>query len=206
MVRFIQQAVKSLSSKDLLYSQIINSNNRYEQNNFANLKMKNINNVQGEVICIEIETYKNFKKLQKKFKHETGIDIGIKYAYRSEQDQQKLYEEFCLKYGEEYANKIVCPIGFSEHHTGLCIDVEVKINNEWVSNNEHPEITFPILERMHRFLPQYGFILRYPKKTFITNMPYEPWHIRYVGKKIATFMRIYNLTLEELHADCISVV
>lgn len=45
---------------------------------------------------------------------------------------------------------------------------------------------------------EYGFILRYPKgKEDITGIKYEPWHYRYVGKKIATYLKKTGLTLEE---------
>ena len=45
---------------------------------------------------------------------------------------------------------------------------------------------------------KYGFILRYPKdKERITGFKYEPWHYRYVGKKIAKYLYENNLTLEE---------
>ena len=45
---------------------------------------------------------------------------------------------------------------------------------------------------------EYGFILRYPKgaedKTEIT---YEPWHWRYVGRDNALAIRASGLSLEE---------
>ena len=45
---------------------------------------------------------------------------------------------------------------------------------------------------------KYGFILRYPKGKFhITGFKYEPWHYRYVGIDIATYIYKNKLTLEE---------
>ena len=45
---------------------------------------------------------------------------------------------------------------------------------------------------------KYGYILRYPKdKEFITGYQYEPWHYRYVGVKIATYLYKNNLTYDE---------
>jgi len=45
---------------------------------------------------------------------------------------------------------------------------------------------------------RYGFILRYPEhKTHITNVPFEPWHYRYVGQPHAYFMTHNDLVLEE---------
>lgn len=49
---------------------------------------------------------------------------------------------------------------------------------------------------------KYGFILRYPQdKTEITNYNYEPWHIRYVGVELATYLYENNLTLEEYYGE-----
>ena len=45
---------------------------------------------------------------------------------------------------------------------------------------------------------QYGFIVRYPEdKTTITGYAYEPWHLRYVGKAVATEIYDNKLTFEE---------
>ena len=45
---------------------------------------------------------------------------------------------------------------------------------------------------------KFGFILRYPKdKSDITNIIYEPWHFRYVGRYHATRMHQTGLCLEE---------
>lgn len=53
-------------------------------------------------------------------------------------------------------------------------------------------------EKVHRRLPEFGFILRYPKgKEEITGYGYEPWHIRYVGKELARKVYDSGLCLEE---------
>jgi len=40
--------------------------------------------------------------------------------------------------------------------------------------------------------------MRYPKAKFhITGFKYEPWHYRYVGIEIASYIYENNLTLEE---------
>src|SRR5699024_11973724 len=45
---------------------------------------------------------------------------------------------------------------------------------------------------------EYGFIIRYPEdKEDITKYQYEPWHLRYVGKKAATEIYESNESLEE---------
>ena len=45
---------------------------------------------------------------------------------------------------------------------------------------------------------EYGFIIRYPKgKHAITQIDYEPWHLRYVGVEVATYIEEQELTFEE---------
>ena len=49
---------------------------------------------------------------------------------------------------------------------------------------------------------EYGFILRYPKdKEAITEINYEPWHLRYVGKEAAAYIMDNGLCLEEYLAQ-----
>ena len=51
---------------------------------------------------------------------------------------------------------------------------------------------------------KYGFILRFPKgKEHLTGYQYESWHYRYVGKKIAKYIKENDLTLEEYYAKFI---
>ena len=38
-----------------------------------------------------------------------------------------------------------------------------------------------LFEIIHKKLPKYGFLLRYPKgKEDVTKIGYEPWHFRYI--------------------------
>ena len=45
---------------------------------------------------------------------------------------------------------------------------------------------------------KYGFIVRYPKNNSqITGYKEEPWHIRYLGRDIATKVHDKNITYDE---------
>ena len=45
---------------------------------------------------------------------------------------------------------------------------------------------------------EYGFIIRYQKdKEDLTEIIYEPWHLRYVGIQVSEYLRQSNLCLEE---------
>lgn len=49
---------------------------------------------------------------------------------------------------------------------------------------------------------RYGFILRYPKEAEdVTGVPYEPWHLRYVGVEAAAYIMENGLTLEAFTAE-----
>ena len=53
---------------------------------------------------------------------------------------------------------------------------------------------------VHKYLKDCGFILRYHKgKESITKYSYEPWHIRYVGEKIAKECYEKDIVLEEYY-------
>ena len=121
-----------------------------------------------------------------------GYKIIVVSAYRDYKYQYELHNEYVKNKGIEYALLCSARPGYSEHQTGLAIDVmgsnndydlfEDSIEFEWMKNNAH----------------KYGFILRYPKdKVALTGYKYEPWHYRYVGIKAATEIYNNNLTLEE---------
>ena len=118
-----------------------------------------------------------------------GLNIPLISGYRSYETQEKLYKKYVLKDGEKNASTYSAKAGNSEHQTGLAFDIgsvdrsfEGTDEAKWISENAH----------------LYGFIVRYPKgKTSVTGYIYEPWHVRYLGKKIAKKVYESKLTLEE---------
>lgn len=119
-----------------------------------------------------------------------GIILLGNSAYRSYKSQKRIYNDRVKSQGQELSDLYVAKPGYSEHQTGLCIDVTnqdkylVKgtIESDWLEQN------------CYRF----GFIIRYPKgKQSITGIEYEPWHIRYVGEEAANYIYGNGITLEE---------
>ena len=85
--------------------------------------------------------------------------------------------------------------GFSEHHTGLAIDID-NIKTSYTDFDKTKEFIW-----MQENAYKYGFILRYPEdKVDITGYIYEPWHYRYVGVEAAKYIYENNMTLEEYYA------
>lgn len=139
------------------------------------------------------KVFKAFKKM-KNNALKCGYDIEVDSGYRSYEYQERILEEAFKKMGDDAYKTIALP-GASEHQTGLALDFCLFINNEYVDdvNDEQEETKW-----IHNNCYKYGFILRYPKgKEDITEYNYEPWHIRYVGKKMAKYLYNNNLTLEE---------
>ena len=93
---------------------------------------------------------------------------------------------------EIIASKSIQPPGASEHQLGLALDVAIdgKLTQAFGKTAAGKWLE----EHCHNF----GFIIRYPiSKTEITQIVYEPWHLRYVGMPHATIMYNLKLTLEE---------
>ena len=119
--------------------------------------------------------------------------IGIS-GYRSYSRQKELYENAIQR-----GCAAVAPPGASEHQSGLALDVScsaigLELENTFADTREGKWLT--------KHAPLYGFILRYPKdKEHITGYPWEPWHIRYVGKSLSLYCSLTNLTLEEYYSQ-----
>ncbi|WP_370465013.1 M15 family metallopeptidase [Neobacillus kokaensis] len=128
---------------------------------------------------------------------EDGVKLLGVSAYRSHATQEILFHYYVSQDGYEAAQNYSAKPGTSEHETGLAIDVTGgdgscaaedcfggSIEAEWLESHA----------------ADYGFIIRYPKgKEAITGYQYEPWHLRYVGKKIAGQIVERGITLEEYY-------
>ena len=151
----------------------------------------------GEDVKIEKTTFEHFEKLQKALL-EQGVDIRLDSVYRSEEEQQFLWDYFEEKYGVEYCQKYVAKPGYSEHNTGLAVDVCMVVDGVADNDNDHMIENRELFAKVHELMPKYGFILRYMEgKEDITGYAYEPWHLRYVGVEAAQEITEKGLTLEE---------
>jgi len=121
-----------------------------------------------------------------------GYRIVAVSAYRDYNYQNELFNYYVKEKGLEYALDCSAKPGHSEHQTGLAVDVEGS-NRDYDNFIDSKEYNW-MKDNAHK----YGFILRYPKgKEHITGFKFEPWHYRYVGINLATYLYQNNLTLEE---------
>lgn len=141
------------------------------------------------------DTYSAFQELVQGASYD-GITIYLSSGFRSYDLQSEIYNNYVNVNGQATADTFSARPGYSEHQTGLAIDVN-EISDAFIGT---PEAIW-----LAEHCVEYGFIIRYPQgKQDITGYKYEPWHIRYVGKETAQALKNAadaagdpNLTLEE---------
>ena len=121
----------------------------------------------------------------------TGIECWLNCGYRTKDEQKRILEERTQEYQEDglgyqdaynKALETVALPGYSEHETGLAMDIVCSVTPTW----------------LHEHCWEYGFVLRYPEnKSDITGISYEHWHYRYVGTKVSMAMKDTGMCLEE---------
>ena len=127
---------------------------------------------------------------------QAGITLYATSGFRSYSTQKAIFERKLETMSERSANASVAKPGYSEHQTGLAMDIEgesTKNTGLTEAFGESPEGIW-VAENCH----EYGFIIRYPKdKMDITGYVYEPWHLRYVGLEAAEEITELGVTFEE---------
>ena len=131
------------------------------------------------------------------FTAETGLQMQAQSAYRSYSTQVSVYQGWVDSLGQAAADLTSARPGYSEHQTGLAIDINALPDQGcalapcW---GDTPHAQW-LLANSWRF----GFIVRYQgDKTAITGYESEPYHMRYVGVDLATEMHKTGVrTLEE---------
>jgi len=140
------------------------------------------------------DAYDAFVKLVDDAK-ELGYKLIDTSPYRTYSYQDYLYNNSIKNNGLELANKLSAKPGHSEHQTGLATDI-VKIGVSMYDFYTTKEFTW-LKDNAHN----YGFILRYPEgKEYLTGYMYEPWHYRYVGVDVATYIYENDIVFEEYYA------
>ena len=123
-------------------------------------------------------------------------EVQVQSAWRSYSVQVDVYNGWVARLGQGQADIQSARAGFSEHQTGLAVDLSpvplscalsacfgTTPQGQWLAANSW----------------RFGYVLRYPAgKEAVTGFMYEPWHFRFVGAELATRMRdTGSTTLEE---------
>jgi D-alanyl-D-alanine carboxypeptidase len=132
------------------------------------------------VTCCKKRVHKTlaqaFRKMRKDAQKE-GIELFLVSGFRSIHYQKSIFPyKFKNKKNpseEEFVARLKysAPAGFSEHHTGLAIDIN-SLEEDFADTKEY--------EWLLKNAKNYGFEMSFPKNNK-QGLGFEPWHWRYVG-------------------------
>ena len=172
------------ANKDWYDNKVVRETDLSKGNLILVNKFNYLNNsfIPNEIVDVDINyAYQNNKAskevndayvLMAKEAKKDNIILLVNSSYRTYERQEEIYKEFYYSKGISYADKYAARAGYSEHQTGLALDIFTSGRSttsdfdqseafKWLTNNAH----------------KYGFILRYPKdKEYLTGYSYESWH------------------------------
>lgn len=122
----------------------------------------------------------------------SGVTIYVKSAYRSFDEQESLKSYYTVVYGAGTANSFSADQGYSEHQMGTTADFITTGLGGQLSGFDKTDAYKWMLENAHKF----GFTLSYPKNN--SHYIFEPWHWRFVGVKLATYLHDNNLNFYDM--------
>lgn len=169
------------AEQDLDYEQslmLVNQSHRLPQDFVPQMAEYKDSGVQMNVAMLDA-----YAKLSESVTQKTDDYLYVSSVYRTDEEQGILHAE-----DPDYA----LPAGHSEHQTGLAADVYVY---------EHAGMAFLESEAgkyVNQSCYDFGFIIRYPEgKEEITKIPFEPWHLRYVGLPHSKIIQQKFISFEE---------
>ncbi|MBU1046721.1 M15 family metallopeptidase [Patescibacteria group bacterium] len=120
------------------------------------------------------------------------LEIYVYSAYRSYEEQLALKSQYTVVYGSGTANQFSADQGYSEHQLGTAVDLMTTGIGGNLDNFDGTEAYQWLLNNAYKF----GFVLSYPQdnKYYV----YEPWHWRFVGVKLATYLHNNNKNFYDL--------
>lgn len=180
------------------YSKVYFLNENYTPAHLSAIPQENVySNTQQELFLTEAQPF--LQKMLAKAKAD-GVTLYVDSAYRSFSKQQKLKSEYTIIYGAGTANSFSADQGYSEHQLGTTVDFittgmggqltvafDSTASFKWLTQNAY----------------KFGFELSYPKGN--AYYIYEPWHWRFVGVKLATYlhnraMNFYDMDQRDIDA------
>ena len=186
--------------KDLLLA-LVNKAHGIPTDWLEHVELVSVRNPLDSVFKVESETLEHFYALQDRLLSE-GTDVELLNSYRTVGMQTETWDLYEKTRGLGYCRKYVAVPGYSEHHTGLAIDVYLVVDGQVIRGVEAMLAEAEPFARVHARIAEYGFILRYPRGAeAVTGYAYEPWHLRYVGREAAQEITAQGITLEEYLQD-----
>jgi len=121
-----------------------------------------------------------------------GITLYILSGYRSFDRQANLKSKYKVIYGSGTANQFSADQGYSEHQLGTTLDfITTGLGGQLYGFDKTEAYEF-----MKKYAHEYGFTLSYPEKN--GYYIFEPWHWRFVGIKLATYLHEQGKNFHDL--------
>lgn len=177
-----------LDTDDLKRSPWFVVNKRHGAARYVPKKLKEFEGGRLEVRALD--AYRPMAKAADK----DGSGFWVASSYRSAERQKQVYEGYVARDGAEKADTYSARPGHSEHQTGLVIDIA-----NGVCNLERCFAETAAGRWASKHAAEHGFVVRYTRGSDeVTGYRYEPWHLRYVGRWLATYLQDSDTaTLEE---------
>ncbi len=141
---------------------------------YADCPANKLKSVQGHQL--RQEAADAFVRMQEAARRD-GVNLKVVSGYRSSQYQINTFKKgLANKTNPSDADitkrmKVSAPSGFSEHHTGLAIDIN-SLNENFANTKAY--------KWLKAHASEYGFEMSFPKGN-AQGLNFEPWHWRYVG-------------------------
>jgi len=172
----------------------------------------NNNNLVGDSIKLETQTYRAFKKMERAAKND-GVNLKIVSAYRGFDRQKtiwnKKYERFTNEFSFEPEKAILEIIRFStipgtsRHHWGTEIDIvdadypdekDVLKSEKFEKNGIYHKLKNWLDKNSERF----SFYLTYNNDSDRKGFEYEPWHYSYKPSSIKYYNALIDADLKKI--------
>ena len=117
-------------------------------------------------------------------------DLMILNAYRTKNEQKKLYESGLKKLKKDEPSLYSLP-GCSDYQTGFTLDFSINRKGDFTGEDDYAWVT--------EHCAEYGLVRRYPpeKASVVTPTDKADWAFRFVGLPHSIFMTQNTLCLEE---------
>ncbi|HVN26275.1 MAG TPA: M15 family metallopeptidase [Candidatus Paceibacterota bacterium] len=127
-----------------------------------------------------------------------GVALQVVSAYRSFYQQASLKLDYKTSYGTTAANQFSADQGYSEHQLGTAIDFGTPNAKNLVTQFASSSAYQWLVANAYR----YGYVISYPPGNVYYQ--YEPWHWRFVGVALATYLHgngeyFFNLSQDQIN-------
>src|SRR3989344_433632 len=135
---------------------------------------------------IHVSVWPQLEDLLQRAKRD-NIELYVPSGYRSFTEQSALKDAYLVTYGAGTANAFSADQGYSEHQLGTTVDfITTGLGGQLAGFEKTSSFTW-----LNENVYKYGFVISYPKGN--SYYLFEPWHWRYVGVALATFLHNQGL-------------